>query len=481
MTIAIIPRVAKTVLSVAAALLLQALAATPALALGVLYQVNTTADDPNTHDPAPGDGFCETAFGNGVCTLRAAIEETNGHAGTDGIRFSIPTSDPGYNAQTGVYTINLNAVLPSVTDSVNITGPGATVLTVQRNPNVNPDTFPAFRIFNISTGGTVNIAGLTIARGSADNGGGIQNANTGTVNVTNCIFSNNQAGSSSSASRSGGGAIFNNLGTLTVTSSTFQSNLAAPSYPQACGGGIYNKGTASITNSTFTGNRTTLGGGLFNETGAAMTVSGSTFDRNGARDGGAVENFGTFTAVNSTFYANIAYSDVSGIGGGIYNAGTANLSNSTVAYNFAGFIGGGFYNNTGRTANVKSSIIASNFQSTDSPDVYGAFSSKGFNLIGKKSGSTGFSAATDKKGTLASPLDPKFDTRGLRNNGGLTETLGLLTGSPAIDKGTSASLTGSLATDQRGSGFPRIADNTSVANAAGGDGADIGAFEAPAP
>ena len=107
--------------------------------------------------------------------------------------------------------------------------------------------------------------------------------------------------------------------------------------------------------------------------------------------------------------------------------------------------------------------------------MYGVFTSAGFNLIGKKDGSTGFTAATDKKGTIASPLSPKFDPKGLRFNGGPTQTIALLAGSPAIDKGTSVGLTGTLTTDQRG--FARKVDNTSITNAGGGDGTDIGAFE----
>ena len=114
-----------------------------------------------------------------------------------------------------------------------------------------------------------------------------------------------------------------------------------------------------------------------------------------------------------------------------------------------------------------------------SPDAYGPFASKGFNLIGKKDGSTGFSAATDKKGTIKLPLDPKLGP--LQSNGGPTQTMALLPGSPAIDKGTSVGLIGTLTTDQRGTGFPRKIDNLSVANAAGGDGTDIGAFELAAP
>ncbi len=125
---------------------------------------------------------------------------------------------------------------------------------------------------------------------------------------------------------------------------------------------------------------------------------------------------------------------------------------------------------------LKSSIVALN-SSTTSPDVAGNVTSNGFNLIGKTDGSTGFTATTDRTGTSAAPLDPKLDPNGLQSNGGLTTTIALLLGSPAIDKGTSAGLTGNLTTDQRGSGFPRSFDDTAVANAAGGDGTDIGAFE----
>jgi hypothetical protein len=167
-----------------------------------------------------------------------------------------------------------------------------------------------------------------------------------------------------------------------------------------------------------------------------------------------------------------------GTGGGIYAyAGIVNLTNSTVANNSvfgAQTYGGGVYNPPfGGAVNVKSTIIASNSAQTG-PDVSGAVTSAGFNLIGKKDGSTGFSVATDKKGTVASPLNPKLDPKGLPSNGGPTQTIALMTGSPAIDKGISVGLTGTLTTDQRGSS--RKVDK-SVGNATGGDGADIGAFE----
>src|SRR5437660_3809730 len=109
---------------------------------------------------------------------------------------------------------------------------------------------------------------------------------------------------------------------------------------------------------------------------------------------------GTGEVPNRTFYANIAYSrrtsGIFGVGGGIANFGTLNLTNSTVTANFSGFAGSGVFSGNGSTpgvANVKSTIIALNYGgesfSGTSPDVFGAFKSQGFNLIGKKDGSTG--------------------------------------------------------------------------------------------
>ena len=67
----------------------------------------------------------------------------------------------------------------------------------------------------------------------------------------------------------------------------------------------------------------------------------------------------------------------------------------------------------------------------------------------------------------------------LANNGGPTQTRALLAGSPAIDKGspTNDPITGApITTDQRG--LPRPVDDPTIPNASGGDGSDIGAFEA---
>jgi CSLREA domain-containing protein len=96
--------------------------------------------------------------GTGHCTLRAAIQAANSHVGFDGIFFNIPTT--GNNCDfSGNCTINLGTALQDLSDNVTITGPGADKLTVQRG------SLTQFRIFNVTTTGTVSFSGMTIANG----------------------------------------------------------------------------------------------------------------------------------------------------------------------------------------------------------------------------------------------------------------------------------------------------------------------------
>jgi Dockerin type I domain len=428
-------------------------AQTPQAALPIpfAFTVNSTSD--------AGDsvinGVCETSPGNGECTLRAAIQESNAHSGADFIDFNLP----------GPSTIILNTALPLIADGVNITGPGADKLTVTRS--TAKGTAP-FRIFEITTTGTVNLSGLTIAGGIApefEDGGGIEKLNAGSVNISRCVLSSNSA--------THGGGIANEGGTLTISGSTVRDNSA-----NSAGSGVYNgnNSTLNVTATTIEGNSAENGGGIYNGSGI-VTVTDSTFRSNITNGqnlngenlgGGAISNSGTLIVTNSTFSGNSA-SAAAGKGGAINSSGIVSITNSTIGGNFAPDGGGIFIN--GGTANVKSTIIAKNTGITGL-DAFGAFSSEGFNLVGQTDGSTGFGVSTDLTGTSASPLDPKLGP--LQDNGGPTETMALLPGSPAIDKGTSDGLTGKLTSDQRGVGYARTV-NKSVANTA--DGTDIGAFE----
>ena len=116
-------------------------------------------------------------------------------------------------------------------------------------------------------------------------------------------------------------------------------------------------------------------------------------------------------------------------------------------------------------ATLGNTIVAGNILTfTSGPDAYGTFTSHHGNLIGETVGSTGW-VSTDLTGTLAHPLNPELAPLG--NYGGPTQTMALLTTSPAINAGSVALVPSGVTTDQRGTGYPRIVNGT----------VDIGAFE----
>jgi hypothetical protein len=338
-------------------------------------------------------------------------------------------------------------------------------------------------------GGTVTLTGCTLTANSASRGGGAANV-SGTFTATGCIFSANTVSvQGTGASDGNGGGIYHGAGTMTVTNCTITGNSVSGLFGgsgagSGFGGGIYHTAPLTISGSTVSGN--SAGGGE-----AMNGAAGGAF-------GGGVYSSGSVTAVNCTIAGNSVQGGrglsghVGGAasGGGIFFAGngTYTVNSTTIALNSAtggsgsptaAGLGGGVFATSGGTVNVKSTLIANN--SAQSPDVDGTYSSQGFNLISRTNGSTSFSVPTDLVGNNNAPLDPRLDSNGLHNNGGPTQTIALLPGSMAIDHGNSATSNGTPATDQRDSGFPRIYDDPGVANAAGGDGSDIGAYEVQAP
>jgi large repetitive protein len=373
------------------------------------FNVNSTAD---TVDASPGDGACLTA--GGVCTLRAAIQEANVWAGNDTITFA------------GNYTITLGSQLPAVTTTITINGNGVANTIIQANAAFNTATY---RVFEVTSSGNLTLNNLTIQNGRCngacatitDYGGGIFNA--GALTITNSMVANN------SATNFGGGIFSGGVtSTLTILNSTFSGMISG------AGGAIYNGGIGiSISNSTFSGNFTQYGGGaIYNSSSGPLTITNSTFSGNTSNDnrGGAIYSSTPLTISNSTFSGNSA--DVAG--GGIYTDGPATLYNTIVANNTSTSGGG----------NCDGTVTITN----------------GGNNI--DSGTTcGWGSASGSK----SNTNPLLGT--LADNGGPTQTFGLLLGSPAVDAGNdticSASPVGNL--DQRG--FSRLR----------GAHCDIGSYE----
>jgi predicted outer membrane repeat protein len=161
--------------------------------------------------------------------------------------------------------------------------------------------------------------------------------NKGSPTVTNCRFSGNTA-------TRRGGAVYNGFNSSpTFTQCTFNENFAVQG-----GGGMYNraKSSPSLTDCTFVGNNAQFnGGGMLNFISSA-TVSNCKFIDNVAGTGGGVHNGGgahpTFT--NCVWRGNAANVK----GGGMFSVGTApTLTNCQFNGNTAGDHGAGMANYEG--------------------------------------------------------------------------------------------------------------------------------------
>jgi uncharacterized repeat protein (TIGR01451 family) len=388
--------------------------------------LDVSTDDPDT-------GAANDATVTPVCSATTLVTNTN-DSGNGSLRQAILNLCAGgtINFDTsGVFatsqTITLTSAELSLDRNLTINGPTGSSLTISGNN--------ARRVLNIQSGKTVLISNLTIANGQASTGGGILNA--GTLTITNSTLSNNK------------------------TTDGADVNSASAAGNSDNGGAIYNTGTLTLINSTLSGNQTGRGG-----------------NNSGAGNGGN-----------------------SGSGGGVYNTGTLKLTNSTVANNKTGSpgqptpnppdpenptgtigtvgLGGGIFN-SGGTLTLNNTIVATNTDGSLNPDdINGTATSSTFNLIGSDAGLNGISNGSNgnQVGTAAVPLSPHLGS--LADNGGPTQTHLPDQFSTALDAGSNAQALDqnsvALATDQRGSGFPRKVD--------GGKGkpdeptVDIGAVE----
>ena len=279
----------------------------------------------------------------------------------------------------------------------------------------------------------VGLSNLTIRNGvtsgEATAGGGIRNL--GGVTMDSVQITGNQS--------CAGGGIFN-IGVLTINQSTISGNsVFQAGLCDSFGAGIANNGSVVINRSTINGNTASgtygpRGGGIFNFWGRSVIVNSSTIS------GNVLAKSGTYAGTK---------------GGGIYNAGTLQISSSTITAN-GSQLGGNLYGN----ASIQNSIIANN---VSGGDCGGTMTSNGYNLSSDET--CEFTGPGDKN-----DINPMLGM--LQNNGGPTQTEALLSGSPAIDAGNPSGCTDGrgrlLKTDQRGMPRPDAEDAA---------GCDIGAYE----
>jgi hypothetical protein len=343
----------------------------------------------------------------GPGSLRAAIEGANANPGPDTIGI-------GVNG-----TIELEEALPTISDDVTITGPGANLLTVRRKSG----EFRIFKIESLPCCPEVKISGITVANGLAQSGAGIES--TAVLVLERVAVVGNEAVASEG---------------LTAA---------------AEGGGILSKGSLLLRESTVSGHRAVASGGTEHTLAAA---------------GGLMSQQRTLIE-RSTISGNVALAEstlgtVTAQGGGLALSVEPTIESSTIAGNGAIVEGG--LSGTANGANllagpstlVRDTIVADPQGSRSCSE---PVESGGFNL--DDGASCGLFLPSDQPSTdpgLAPALEP---------NGGPTPTLALQPGSPAIDSGNAFGVT----VDQRQ--LPRPSDFGAIPNALGGDGSDIGAYE----
>jgi CSLREA domain-containing protein len=294
--------------------------------------------------------------------------------------------------------------------------------TIKRDPNA-----PDFRIFTIDNQGFTN----------------------GAVEIDNLIIANGNAGSGDQTASHYGGGIYSSTMLLTLDNCTMLDNIATQ------GGGLANEAAViHVNNCTFSGNFGTFrGSAAYSDTftrssSVAFTwlvFTNCTFSGNFPSESGALYNFSGHLSNGAGALAKATFNSCTLDGNGILDwalpGGTAETHLDNTILNQSPLT----LFSAGGVANIFSD---------------------GYNLSSDDGG--GFlTQPTDQTNT-----DPGFDPLGLRDNGGPTQTIALTNNSPALDKGNSF---GSIV-DQRGGVRPY--DNPSIPNANGGDGSDIGAYEA---
>ena len=360
-------------------------------------------------------------------------------------------------------------------------------------------------------GGTLNIDGSRIDNSNATGGNGGNGPG-------------NQQNGGNGGTAHGAGAYIGG-GTVSINNTTFESCAATGGNSgtgqngtepagDSGGGGLYSLGAVTVTNSTFDLNSATGGrsgdsfgpdcfgahesldggaarGGAILADGGSLTVDTATFANNSAQGGnggdGGPTNVGTCAQsqhgdggrayggaiTNNSATVNIKHATISGNNAQAGNSGVNQAGATLPPRNAAEGTGGGIrvgpasvtLENTIIAGNTAANGVGANSSAfTPGPNVDGAVTSSGHNLLGTPTEATGFTGPGDQ--TNANPM-----LAPLANNGGPTQTMALLPGSPAIDAGVAAGAT----FDQRG--LARTFDDPGVANAATSDGTDIGAFE----
>jgi CSLREA domain-containing protein len=400
-----------------------------------VINVNSTTDGVDSN---PGDKQC--ADTQARCTLRAAIMEANETEGTQTINIPAGTyiltlaglgsSQSGdldltseirlIGANTATTIIDANgldrAVATGRTDrkTIGITAKNLTLRggTVSGSGGGWQSIYTDLTLENISfTGnsstedggglyveeGAINLSSLRFENNTASGVGGGLASRTTSITVKNSSFINNTSRASAKLAASinttgGGGGLYSSPN-IEISGSTFSGNTA----PNGSGGGLLAAGKLNISTSKFSGNQAgACGGGVslgttYFQISGALTLSSSSLTANSASQGaGLCTNAGSANLTNSTISGNQA----SDSGGGIFSEYTDfSMTHTTLADNTAILLGGSdVLASTNASFVVRASILMSGGGKSCS-SYGGTIISTGGNVI--SDASCAFTTATD--------------------------------------------------------------------------------------
>jgi hypothetical protein len=370
-------------------------------------------------------------------------------------------------------SISFRDALAILSDGGIITFEPGLVGTIVLDPNLGELVIDKSLTINANTDGDANTRDITIdAQGNSrvltvDN----DNSELADVTIDGLVITGGSAIGGEGSEDEGGG-IFSTEN-LTITNSDVTNNIAA------FGGGIAIGGESRestpslvLTNVTVSGNSASggenggFGGGIYagSYAGANLTLTNVTISGNSAdASGGGIATDDYYGSIVTLSNVTVSGNSAGEQGGGLYHksiyGGLVTLNNVTVSSNTAAsasglYYGGGEAGQDG-ILNINSSILANNVQE-DLISAYGIVNAS-YSLL-----ETGEIYINGTNGSNLFGVDPLLDPNGLQDNGGPTQTIALLPGSPALNTGSNPT---NLTTDQRG--FARSV----------GAGTDIGSFE----
>ncbi|MBC7965529.1 MAG: DUF4347 domain-containing protein, partial [Fuerstia sp.] len=317
---------------------------------------------------------------DGFISLREAIIATNNTAGADTIFLTAGTFtfSIGGQGENAAFTGDLD-----ILDSLTITGAGSGLSTINAGS--------LDRVFELRGAITATFEDVTIRGGSMpsnDWGGGVLTDNGSTLNLSRVVFTGNSTGT---------------------------------------GAGIYNYGTLVATDTVISNNTgSDWGGGLYNDRGNVtlnrVTISGNT----AGKDGGGIYNAGSGASMSLT-NVTLSGNTATGNGGGLWTSLSLTATNVTIAFNDAASGDGIFMQGGGADVLLRNSVLYNTF---------GVNSNRALTSLGNNIDSdftAGLTGPADQSG-----INPLLDAT-LQNNGGFVTTHRLLSGSSAIDTGSTVS------------------------------------------